>query len=476
MQRIMVAFVLSIFSLTPVWAEDQVVKTDGRTVKGQIISEDDEAVVVLLPSGGEIRVPLSRIKDIIRDDQDGQSVEPGTADPEPEPAAPKPSESSRPNIPEPIYDSKGNKLPVVAVIPIRGQVGTDISVSVYQEMIPTLKSVQPDLVLFVVDSDDDQTVGYWNEPLKDEAGVDDFRVLNKISEVWHNEFEEKVYDLLDAMPEVACWVKNSNGPSTFLALSFCDIYMHPEAKLGGLTKSSRMFDGAKNDPDKYSKFREAVMSKFKGVLAQGRGSCGGMSPLEALLEAMVAKEEFLRIEWEGRKVKWMNGMGDAGYVVDASEEATTELTAKTANDFLVAQGQYEELDGLLFSLGLPEAQVVSEPFDDMYQRVMDAWRKAFESLEEDFQSFQDVRQGIGVDSVRQGLSQQIRLLKKIIRVIKRYEQVKIRAMGMGLRVEQLEILLEDLERQLREAAQNERNSRRSGQRSGGGSGRGFRPS
>ncbi len=476
MQRLLVAFILSVFSLTSVWAEDQIVKTDGRTVKGQIISEDDEAVVVQLPSGGEIRIPLSRIKDIIRDDQDGQSVEPGVVDPEPKPAAPQASASSRSNIPEPIFDSKGNKLPVVAVIPIRGQVGTDISVSVYQKMIPTLKSVQPDLVLFKVDSDDNQTVGYWNEPLKDEAGVDDFRVLNKIAEVWHDEFETKVYESMDTMPEVACWVKNSNGPSTFLALSFCDIYMHPDAKLGGLSKSSRMFDGAKNDPDKYSKFRLAVMSKLKGVLAQGRGSCGGMSPLEALLEAMVAKEEFLRIEWVGREVKWMNGMGDAGYVVDASEMATTELTAKTANDFLVAQGEYTELDDILFSRGLPEAQVVSEPFDDVYQRVMDEWRKAFEGLEDDVQSLRDVQQGIGVDSARRRLSEQIRLLNRIIRVIKRYDQVKIRAMVLGLSVEQLEVQLEELERQLRELRQNERDSRRGGQRPGGESGRGFRPS
>ena len=133
-------------------------------------------------------------------------------------------------------DASGNQVPLVAVIPVgtegREQVGTDIVPEVYEAMIPVLREMQPDYVVFRVNCNDKRENGYWYQVKREESSMNDFDLLGEIADVWHNAFEDEgIY----AQP--ICWVEDAVGSSAVLSLSFCNLYTSSEATIGGLQGS-----------------------------------------------------------------------------------------------------------------------------------------------------------------------------------------------------------------------------------------------
>ena len=168
MPRLFVTSLLTLFAMTSAFAEDQIVKINGAIISGQIVSEDGDAVVLSI-RGIELRIPKSEIREIVRDEEDA-----------PTPAGPSESGSSAPvvEMPEPEAankwerrtDASGNQVPLVAIIPVgtegREQVGTDIVPEVYEAMIPVLRDMQPDYVVFHVNCNDKRENGYWYQVRK----------------------------------------------------------------------------------------------------------------------------------------------------------------------------------------------------------------------------------------------------------------------------------------------------------------------
>ena len=231
MPRLFVTSLLTLFAMTSAFAEDQIVKINGAIISGQIVSEDGDAVVLSI-RGIELRIPKSEIREIVRDEEG-----------DPAPAGASESGSSAPvvEMPEPEAankwerrtDASGNQVPLVAIIPVgtegREQVGTDIVPEVYEAMIPVLRDMQPDYVVFHVNCNDKRENGYWYQVKREESSMNDFDLLGEIADVWHNRFEDEgIY----AQP--ICWVQDAVGSSAVLSLSFCDLYTSSEATIGGL--------------------------------------------------------------------------------------------------------------------------------------------------------------------------------------------------------------------------------------------------
>ena len=270
MPRLFVTSLLTLFAMTSAFAEDQIVKINGAIISGQIVSEDGDAVVLSI-RGIELRIPKSEIREIVRDEEDA-----------PAPAGASESGSSAPvvEMPEPEAankwerrtDASGNQVPLVAIIPVgtegREQVGTDIVPEVYEAMIPVLRDMQPDYVVFHVNCNDKRENGYWYEVKREESSMNDFDLLGEIADVWHNRFEDEgIY----AQP--ICWVQDAVGSSAVLSLSFCDLYTSSEATIGGLQGAAQMFERVRNDENTYGKYREAFLGMFRGPLELGRIRC-----------------------------------------------------------------------------------------------------------------------------------------------------------------------------------------------------------
>ncbi|MEO1372578.1 MAG: hypothetical protein AAFU75_08975 [Planctomycetota bacterium] len=173
MPRLFITSLLTLIATTSAFAEDQIVKINGAIISGQIISEDGDAVVLSI-RGIELRIPMSEIREIVRDEEDAPA--PAEAS-EPSSSAPKGEmpKAEASNKWERRMDASGNPVPLVAIIPVgtegREQVGTDIVPEVYEAMIPVLRDMQPDYVVFRVNCNDKRENGYWYQVKREEASM-----------------------------------------------------------------------------------------------------------------------------------------------------------------------------------------------------------------------------------------------------------------------------------------------------------------
>ena len=479
MPRLFVTSLLTLFAMTSAFAEDQIVKINGAIISGQIVSEDGDAVVLSI-RGIELRIPKSEIREIVRDeepspevigDSKASSASSMIDTPESEPA----------NKWERRVDANGALIPLVAVIPVgyegREQVGTDIVPETYQAMIPELKRMNPDYIVFKVECNDRREDDYWYGMMKEsEKSVDrDFNLLGEIAKVWHVEFRNEG---IDATP--ICWVNQAVGSSAVLSLSFCNLYTTFDATIGGLQGSSVMFEQVRNDENTYGKYREAFLGMFRGPLELGREVCEGEGHDNKLLDALVYGDMMLSATWEGRNVKWSLDRSGS-YVVDASDKASVEFTAKQAGDFLISKGMTDDLEDLMLLHGIVDYDVDEMTGRELYDEYCDTWRRSFKDCEDAIIEMQELRAGLGPQEELQQLNYVLTRWKKILRNMERSTSVQVRCqIELGRQIgsiPQVKNRIAQLEEQIKALRSSQRGGRqggRGGSPRGGGGGVGGR--
>ena len=470
MPRLFIASLLTLFTMTSTFAEDQIVKINGAIISGQIISEDGDAVVLSI-RGIELRIPKSEIREIVRDEAASpESVgTSNTSSPAPliGPAEPEATKKWERRV-----DSNGVPIPLVAVIPVgyegREQVGTDIVPETYQAMIPVLKEMNPDFIVFKVECNDARLDNYWYNlaPKESEKSIDtDFNLLGNIANVWHVEFEQEG---IQARP--ICWVKQAVGSSAGLSLSFCNLYTTSDATIGGLQGAAVMFERVRDDENTYGKYREAFLGMFRGPLELGRQVCGGKGHDNVLMDALINPIETLSATWEGRMVKWEKSR-NGSYVVDGSDKKSLEFTAKQAGNFLISNGMTDELEDLMLLHGIVDYDVDEVTGRELYDEYCDTWRRLFGDCEEAMVEMQELRAGLGPEEQLQQLNYQLTRWKKILRLMQRNTSVQIRCqmqLKLSIPRAKVEILrLEERIKALRRAGQQGRQGGRGAPRGGG---------
>ena len=473
MPRLFITSLLTLIAMTSAFAEDQIVKINGEKISFKIISEDGDAVVLSI-RGIELRIPKSEIREILRDEEDAPAPA-GASEPSSSAPMGEMPKTEAANKRERRTDASGNPVPLVAIIPVgtegREQVGTDIVPEVYEAMIPVLRDMQPDYVVFRVNCNDKRENGYWYQVKREESSMNDFDLLGEIADVWHNRFEDEgIY----AQP--ICWVEDAVGSSAVLSLSFCDLYTSSEATIGGLQGAAQMFERVRNDENTYGKYREAFLGMFRGPLELGRIRCDGAGHDNALLDALVYPDMRLSATWQGRSVKWeLNRKGS--YIVDDNDKSAVEFSAKEAGDFLISKGMADDLDDLLLLHELVDFDLDDTSCQEVFDDYSEDWRKALAECKTAIEEMQELQAGLGPsDAMRQA---QFRLtrMKKILRMMNRYSAVALRCqMEFGLSKLGLEVQIEQLEEQIRAMRSNDRGRQggRGGAPRGGGRGIGGR--
>jgi len=472
MPRLFITSLLTLFAVTSVYAEDQIVKINDAIISGQIISEDDEAVVLLI-RGIELRIPKSEIRDIIRDEESAPAAA-GSSTPSSSVPMIEMSEPEEVNKWARRVDSNGDLIPLVAVIPVgyegREQVGTDIVPETYQAMIPELKRMNPDYIVFKVECNDRREDSYWYGTVKEtEKSLDtDFDLLGEIARVWHVEFQAEG---IDATP--ICWVNQAVGSSAVLSLSFCNLYTTFDAAIGGLQGSSMMFERVRDDENTYGKYREAFLGMFRGPLELGREVCEGEGHDNMLLDALVYGDMMLSATWEGRSVKWSLDRSGS-YVVDASDKAAVEFTAKQAGDFLISKGMTDDLEDLMLLHGIVDFDADEVTGKELYDEYCDTWRRLFNDCEEAVIDMQGLQAGLGPSEEMQQLNYQLTRWKKILRLMQRSTSVAIRCqLELRISIPAAKLQIAQLEEQIRSLRNADRGGRQGGRGAPRGGGRGI---
>lgn len=321
------------------------------------------------------------------------------------------------------------KVPVIYPIPMRGQMGTDIHPSAYEEIVEDCKKANPDLVVFILESADINNIFYLADDDRAETG------LGLLGE--YRQLATSLRDELSAYPQVM-WVEDSVGFGSLMAMSWPTMYMKPNARLWGLQNVSRMAGGWQ-DPDVAAKMMAAWTGIGKGFLEKGG------YPLE-LGEAMMRPEYKLSANFEGRKVTWKLDT-NGHWVVDSSPEDVTNLRAELAEDLGVCAGIAETLDDVAFLQGWREYQL-QESGQKMIEQYVEDWRRTYDATKK---WMQDAEQNLGwasgEDAVRY-LGAAKNLYEKVIGAMKQYPAVENRWKRDGVSLLSLEVLVEQLKEQI----------------------------
>jgi hypothetical protein len=330
--------------------------------------------------------------------------------------------------------------PKVYVIPMNGQMGTDISKQPYEDIIEDARKAKPDIVVFELESADIDNNFYLKNDDAREAGVvklDEYRDLIKM-------LREK----LDA-PQVM-WVHDSVGFGSLMALSWPDMYMKSDARLWGLSRVSDVAKGW-SDPDVAAKMMAAWTGIGKGFLQQGG------YPVE-LGDAMMTPTNVLSADWEGRAVKWAANT-DGQWVVDSSDKSTANFSATLAEDTGLCDGLADSLDDLMFLLGYREYEKLDSG-EKRFEQYKEDWRRMFDRCKEWMIDAETSDEGV------KGLGQIKNAYEKVVAAMKQYPAIEQRFRSERLPGRlQLEVEIERIKEQIRGA-------RNSGGTAGGRGGRG----
>ena len=352
-----------------------------------------------------------------------------------------------------VANATDNRVPVVYVVPMSGQMGTDIHPSIYDEVIKDALQVKPDVIVYQLKSADIDNNFYL-------AGNDDRREFGMAKIGEYRDLVRALHQKLDARQVM--WVEDSVGLGSLLALSWPEMYMSEGARLWGLSRVAQMAAGW-SDPDVASKMLNAWVGMGNGFL-----QIGGY-PLE-IGWAMMRPEYVLSASFKGREVTWANDTGGQ-WVVDSNEEGVANFNASLAEDMGLSQGTVENLDDLMFLLGYREYDEV-ESGKNIVEKYVEDWRRTFDRCKSWYADAQQKLGWASGDEAIRYLGAAKTDLEKILRACKQYPAVAARwQQDYGTSILQLELQIEGIKDQIGDMRRGNGGGGNPGR--GGGGGRGL---
>ena len=458
---------LSMPAQAAVWQDEQGQKAtihlaDGRKLDGVILKETDSYIVFeYQPEGLSFSAQMELQKsEIVKIDRHGAVATESAASPtESADLAESPSESSSD------ASQSSESVAQFYVIPIRGQMNTDIRSEVYSGIAEEIAASEkkPDVLIFKLNSEDKgetlraKMMGDFDPMEAGMLNMDDSEALLR---------HFRVGPLRDIRQVL--WIEDAVGTSSLLAMGWDEIYMMPEARLGGMIQVL-MQSGAAGWAD--SQVRAKMMAAWLGH-AKGHFEYGGQ-PME-LADAMLDPRYYLTASWKGREVEWrLNKPGD--YTVDGSDRATTQFTAEKAEQFCLSSGTADSLADLALLLNYREFEEFDGQAKTKVDSYIEGWRKVLEVSEDLWLEYQDLRNwATGADAMSY-LAQARGVLLKILRNMKKYEAVQVRlARSIGITPGYLEDQIAIIDEQLKQMRQGGGGGARgggAGYSGGGGGGR-----
>ena len=349
----------------------------------------------------------------------------------------------------------GDQLPSVYVVPLKGQMGTDIHEDTIDEVIEDIKAQprRPDIVVLKINSSDFGRNFHLPQIDPSEFGMFALEAYRALVRNLHNNLPSDIQQVV--------WVEDSVGLATLLALSWCDMYMAPDARLYGL---NNIFDVSQGwgDADVREKMEEAWEGIGRGFLNMG---CLGQYA-RALGGAMMDPSKTLSADFKGREVVWRPDT-DGEWVIDSDPEGVANFEATDSEDTLLCNGLAESIDDLLFLMGHREYELNTSG-EELVETYMDRWRKAYKNC---YELLADMEAGrLRGDTQLELLNAQLNVWGGILSNMLRYGAVERRLeREIGLNIVSIELRIEQLKDQIRQI----RDSDRGGGRVGGGGGGGI---
>ena len=338
--------------------------------------------------------------------------------------------------------------PAILIIPMQGQMHTDIHHDVLVPLKDRIKESKPDYILIEMLSRDwrngfHQLMG-WGDRFEFSGYVkDDIMEIAKLFHVELKEFNQVM------------WVQDASGASSILALSWPTLYMSQDGYLHATMGLSRQFDYIKAD-DTHGKIREAVLAHLKALALYG-------NRYQELLRAFGDPEVPLSGTWKGKEVVWEESL-NGDFIIDRGE-GMPHLSASTAAEVGISKGNVRTRNDVLLAMGIREYHLVGEDITEEINNSTTIWRDNFEkACDAWLDAEQYARWATGEDTARY-MRKQISELQRLLKMMKKSSPVEMRiSWKYKIRIASLEKMIEQLKEQL--------DNIREGGNGGGGGGRG----
>jgi len=310
-----------------------------------------------------------------------------------------------------VIDSSKSVYVVPMGIKKNGMFGLDIHPQVYELIAKDIVEKRPDIVVFVLNSADLDSVRYLgDDPRK--FGIFDDDSQRKMSR-----------DLKEAVEKVGATaimiIRDAVGYSALLGLSWPNMYMTESARLMGLERIQERLQVT--DPEVLAKFREAFVGICTGFLV-----AGGYSPSIGL--AMMRPEKKLSAAFKGREVVWTED--DKGSVlVDGSEKHTAQFTAESAellglSDGTVSDDDATMIEDLMYQRGFRNFRRMNEG-EVLVQEYIDGWRKALADCVKAYPQYQEAIGNAQGKDEKKYVQKAKGILESVISKMKKYKAVEI---------------------------------------------------
>lgn len=363
---------------------DVVTFRNGRVVEGEVLSEDGATVrmrVVVAGISTETTYNKAEILSITRAERPAapaaKDAAAKAATPAPGSAAPAASATPAPGgaTPEatPTPAADGAK---VVLLTLKGQFGLEVSQSPIKRALEDAATLDADAVVVKVDSTQDERVGF--------NGL--FRA-EKILPV----FEEAIAK----GQRVVFWVKSAQVGAAFLPFVSREIYFMSDGRMGGIGTLQDFNIGDKRVNEKQISLRLGH--------AEGVAIAGGYAP--ELVRAMARADYWLSVKFEGgeplykcdlapptdeEKANGWTVLSDNGE--GNNKDSESDEVRGTANDVLnlnaewaqrlrVSKGTADDLDALVFQMGLGTQYTKAE---GRGQKILDEWATRVKEARDNF--------------------------------------------------------------------------------------------
>ncbi|MEN0020078.1 MAG: hypothetical protein AAF747_04240 [Planctomycetota bacterium] len=440
-----------------VTANDELVFKDGRTVVGNLISQDDNSVVFEIVVGS-LKQKMTYSRAEILAVVEGEDV---AAD---APAASNGS-STTPTTPEPSEDA-----PSVYVLNLTGWVGPnrmtgweqfadrggDITPTSVRRALDDAKKHRPDYLVIVIDN----TLAAFGE---DEPPEDLF-TPGSIYEAEELEpiFTREIPQDWGYEPEIVIWIKNAMGGISMLPFNFENIYFHPDGRMGGMGFVISQMYGAAQDAIVAEKWISATMGRVEGMAIRGGYDV-------RIVQAMALRRNVLSYRINNGEVELLerepqspdeflltdNGFlrenvdGNAARVRGTGNDVLT-LRAEVAETLRISDGTVSSIDELIAELGISRNYRL---IDGRGDAILERWSRdvdrAYDRLEQLGRDFADVRaRGNEPRDVRAAISRRINILQDVISTVNRFDGAVIPQFARWPSEPNLQIQIEQMRQEL----------------------------
>ncbi|MFM7242858.1 MAG: hypothetical protein ACKO40_01610 [Planctomycetaceae bacterium] len=314
--------------------------------------------------------------------------------------------------------------PRVYFMELTGEFGYDITQTPIRDAMRDARNQNADVVIVKIDTTPKQSE--FERLPDDKQNFDELFRAQEVLPIFTDEIRRE----WSKKPRIVFWVKKAMGGAAFIPFVAPEIYMTSDAKVGGIGGIGVML-GSTGD--------EVVRQKqysLRMARAEGYFIAGGYDP--KIVRAMAEPKYVLSYRLEGGKPVFLERLPERPdeFVLTTDEPDSMEaevrgqtrsvltLTADTARAIGVSKGTVDNLDDLLFQLGLSRSHTMIQ---GRSARIMEGWKRDIElaakEIRKGVEELSRGAEGQGGNTFEartQARGKQIRQINDIIARLKRF--------------------------------------------------------